>query len=356
METFKEKLAAYKQAVDSDIDKYCTHLNERTLQSYGAHSQIVTEAYTQLLKRGGKRIRGALTIVGYEMCGGKDTKMIIQAARAVEMMHAYMLVIDDIQDRADTRRAGPSVHKLLEAAHSEHKWRDTGEHTGVSLALNAALLGSHGAQMVIAALDVSDELKVKAMNIMNNTMVVTAHGQSNDIINEINSRVSESDIEKVMQWKTAHYTVLNPLHMGMVLAGAGCEDTNAITEYALSLGKAFQITDDLMVLQKDNGKNAITDIREGKQTLLTFFAQQNAPVKDVEFLSKCLGNLDLTHEDFTRCQKILIDSGAREFASGIAKHHVNTAIKSLNQHAARWDDESVKFLNDLAHFVLTRTS
>lgn len=357
MKDFKTNLAEYKRAIDVDIEEYCAQVNKRTEQTYGKHSRIVSDAYTNILKRGGKRIRGTLTIVGYEMCGGIDKKMIIQAARAIEMMHAYMLVIDDIQDRAATRRNGPTVHKLLEAEHANNKWRGDREHTGVSLALNAALLGSHGAQMVIANLDVGGEFRVKAMNIMNNTMVVTAHGQTNDIINEINSEVSETDIETVMQWKTAHYTVLNPIHTGMVLAGAGCEDTDGITDYALNLGKAFQITDDLLVVGgKSSGKDLIDDIREGKQTLLTFYALHNAPQKDKDFLRSCLGNFELKQQDFKRCQEILRKSGAVEFATGRAENHAAAAVKSLNEHASRWDKSSVEFLDGLAGYLLERTS
>ena len=81
------------------------------------------------------------------MCGGVEKEMISKAACAIEMMHVYVLIIDDIQDRSELRRGGPTAHKMLETAHGVHKWHGSAEHTGVALALNAALLGSHGAQM-----------------------------------------------------------------------------------------------------------------------------------------------------------------------------------------------------------------
>ena len=352
---FKDKLAQYKSLIDSDIEEYCSTIDARTLKTYGAYSQIVSKAYTDILSRGGKRIRGVLTCVGYEMCGGTDNKMIIQAARAIEMMHAYMLIVDDIQDRAELRRRGSSAHKMLEASHRQYKWKGDPAHTGVSLALNSALLGSHGASLVLSSLEVDPELRLKALNIMNHTMIVTAHGQTNDIANEIIQEVPLSSIETVMQWKTAHYSFLNPIHMGMVLAGASCEDTNAITQYALNLGKAFQITDDLMVVsdQKNTGKNPIDDIREGKQTLLTAHALKNSP--DAIFLKKCLGNQQLNLEDFERCKEVLSESGAVSYARKAADDYVKTARESLEEHAERWDRPSVVFLDGLAQYILERT-
>ncbi len=341
-------LSSYKKLIDDDINLYVKHLNSRTHATYGESSAMVSSAFTDLLQRGGKRIRGALTIAGYEMCGGTDQGMIIQAARAIEMMHAYMLIIDDIQDRSDVRRGGPSTHKLLESKHVEQQWKGDATHIGTALALNAALLGSHNAGMILAMLDVSDERKVKALNIMNHTIVVTAHGQTNDIVNEITTDVTDEMIENVLQWKTAHYTFLNPIHMGMVLAGAPCEDTNGITPYALHAGKAFQIADDLKVVGNYQDKNAIDDIKEGKQTVLTQYALQHANSDDREFLRICLGNENLSSKAFTQCQEILISSGAVAHAQAVKQRHIETALISLNEHEDRWQKSQVTLLHNLA--------
>lgn len=350
---------AYKQLIDDDISVYCDDVTGQAEKTYGAPSLLVANAYTAILKRGGKRLRGILTMVGYEMCGGTNQTMILQAARAVEMMHAYILIIDDIQDRSVLRRGGPSAHKILESAHASNKWNGDAAHSGLSLSLNAALLGLHGAEVVLANLDADQELRLKALTIMNHTMIVTTHGQTHDIVNEINSvEVTSADIENVLQWKTAHYSVLNPIHMGMVLAGAPCEDTNAITEYALHTGKAFQIIDDLQVVAegRDSGKTASDDIREGKQTILTMHALHNAPAADIKFLKSCLGDQELKDADFQECQSIILSSGAADYAKTVAKEHINAARASLKQHADRWTPGTVQFLDDLARYILTRSN
>lgn len=355
---FKKSLANYKKLIDDDIDSYCAQVNQRTKENYGVHSGLTSLIYTDILRRGGKRIRGILTCVGYKMCGGKDREVMIQAARAIEMTHAYLLILDDVQDRSDQRRGGPSAHKMIAEVHGQQEWQGDADHTGVSLALNSALLGLHSAEMVLANLEVSPELRVKAFNIMNNTMLVTLHGQTNDIMNELVDQVSKKDIESVLQWKTAHYSFLNPIHMGMVLAGAPCEDTNAITQYALQLGKAFQIVDDLLVVSDDpeKGKNAIDDIREGKRTLLIVHALQNAKRGDVNFLKRCLGDQNLTEVEFERCQEILYSSGAVDYAKQQAEDFAHEARQGLHEHDRPWGEKSVEFLDKLVDYVLARSA
>lgn len=348
---FQSKLSEYKKLIDDEILAHSEHINSRTLQIYGQNSILASQVYTNILNRGGKRLRGALTIVGYQMCGGKDMKMIVKAAMAIEMMHAYILMIDDIQDRSTLRRGGPSAHKLFEKIHTEQNWSGNAEHTSLSLTLNAALNGLHSAGLVFGMLDVAPELRVKALNIMNHTMNVTLHGQTNDIVNQVSSNVSEEMVDNVLQWKTAHYTFLNPIHMGMVLAGAGCEDTNAITEYALNAGKAFQIKDDLLIVSRDKSKNAIDDIREGKRTILVQYSLKNASSKDREFLLESLGNDRLTNSDFKRCQEILVKSGAVKYAQARLDSLIDKANSSLNEHKDLWSHSSVCFLKELSSLL-----
>lgn len=355
---FKKHLADYKQLIDDDISSYCEQVNRRTKDNYGKHSGLTSLIYADILRRGGKRIRGILTCVGYEMCGGKNREVMIQAARAIEMTHAYLLILDDIQDRSAQRRGGLSAHKMIAEVHAQQEWRGEAEHTGISLALNSALLGLHGAEMVLANLSVASELRIKAFNIMNNTMQVTLHGQTNDIVYELVDDVSEKDIDSVLQWKTAHYSFLNPIHMGMVLAGAPCEDTNAITQYALKLGKAFQLTDDLLVVSSDpeKGKNAMDDIREGKRTLLVVYALKNAKRGDANFLKKCLGDQNLSEVEFEQCQEILSKSGAVDYVREQAQTYVSEARQALHEHDRPWDKQAVEFLDKLADYVLARSA
>ena len=352
--SFKTQLLNYKKLIDADINDFAETFVERARSRYGGNAGLVALAYNDILKRDAKRIRGALTIVGYEMCGGTNPEIAIQAARAVEMMHAYMLIIDDIQDNSDMRRGGPSAHRIIESLHTKNGWKADPEHIGRSLALNAAIIGAHNAEMVLANMEIDPELRLKALMIINNTMMVTAYGQTEDIVNQVNTSVAADNIENMMLWKTAHYTILNPIHMGMVMANAGCEDTNAITEYALNIGKVFQIRDDLLVAtsKSDSGKQAIDDIREGKQTLLTIHAFEHANKADADFLKNSLGSTELSEADFKRCRDIFTKAGSIDYARSVAEKYVAEGRRSLKYHSSRWPAKQVKFLDDLAGYMI----
>lgn len=359
LETFQKQLGTYKQLIDDDIASYSAELRQSTLQQYGASARLVTDAYLDILARGGKRIRGALTMLGYEMSGGTDRQMIIQAARAIEMIHAYILIIDDIQDRSDTRRGGPSAHTQLASYHHAHHLAADDAHFGTAMALNAALMGAHAAQVLVANLSVDAAVRTKVLEIINSTMLVTAYGQTADIMNEVVADVTAADIDNVLEWKTAHYTFLNPLRVGMVLAGADAQATDAITDYAIHAGKTFQITDDILGTfgtEFETGKSPLDDIKEGKRTVLVAYALEHADKADKNFLLQCLGNESLTIAEFTRCKEILTETGAYDHARQLAAQYIDQAQASLAKHSELWTKDGVSFLHSLAQYMLIRTN
>jgi geranylgeranyl diphosphate synthase type I len=345
-------LAEYKAKIDADIASYSKLLRQSVETQYGRNIlEAEVDVFLDILSRGGKRIRGALVMAGYAMCGGKDRAMSIQAARAIEMLHAYILMIDDIQDRSELRRGKPSAHKLIEALHARRGFKGNAAHTGISLTLNAAIGGAHAAQAILANLDVDPELRLKAIGISNRTMGITAHGQTLDILNELVDSPSQADIERVLEWKTALYTVINPLQVGMVLAGASDEALEAITPYGRSAGKAFQITDDILGIygdEKELGKTPGDDIREGKGTLLVLHALRHAKTDDVQFLKQCLGNPSLTAADFEHCKQIIESSGALAQARKEAAIHLDKALVALDTVNGPWNQEGVDFLRGVA--------
>jgi len=356
---FASKLQQYKQLIDNDIASYSKQAQKTTLQQFGANARLETDAYLSILGRGGKRIRGALVMEAYAMSGGTNQAMILQAARAIEMLHAYILIIDDFQDRSLTRRGGPSAHVLLADYHRHNSLAGDSDHFGASVALNAATAGAHAAQMVLANLDVDAELRLKAISIINRTMLVTSHGQTGDIINEVVAKVSVDDIERVLEWKTACYTILNPLHVGMVLAGADCHATDAITDYSMNTGKAFQITDDLLGIfgnEFQSGKSPMDDIKEGKRTVITAYALDHTTNGNKNFLIQMLGNIHLTPAEFERCKTLIIASGADVHAQKRVDAHITAAIASLDEHAHHWSPDGVQFLRELAQYLSKRTS
>ncbi|HEX8763265.1 MAG TPA: polyprenyl synthetase family protein [Candidatus Saccharimonadales bacterium] len=357
MESFSQILDSYRQQIDREINLYADQIRRSTKERFGTDARLVIDAFFDLLTRGGKRMRGSLAITGYQMCGGTDVQMITRAAMAIEMVQSALLVMDDIQDRSEMRRGKPTVHKLLEAECQKMGLGGDAAHTGISLALNAMLAGQHSALMVVDGLNVDAERRAKAMSIISQTFVVTVHGQTADILNECRDNVDEAAIDRVMDWKTAYYSVLNPLCVGMVLAGAGCEDTDAIRDYAIHTGKAFQITDDIVGIfgdQAKTGKNPMDDVREGKKTLLAVYALAHATADDAAFLRQQLGNPRLTKAHFLRCRTILESSGAREYAEKRAGECVQAAVGALQNAPADWKKDKIAFLCSLVEHMKSR--
>lgn len=358
-EVFIGTLANYKQKIDADITEYCEQVLAVTHEEFGEYPTEAVKAYCELLNRGGKRIRGALAMTSYYMLGGKDDEVALQAARAIEMLHAYILMVDDIQDRSEIRRGGATAHILLKNYHEAHHLKDDSLHFGESIAMNGFLFGAHSALNVLAELNVPAEYRLAAIKNVNRHFIATAHGQSMDIFNEVFETDSEDNVNKVLLWKTAFYTFMNPLQLGALLAGADKIQLHKLEAYSLSAGRVFQITDDIIGIfgsEDKSGKSSLDDIKEGKRTILTVKALELAPKADAYFLKQMLGNKQLTQVEFQRCKDIILDCGALDYAKSQAKDSVVDALTSLTQENSKWADSQKTFLAQLVQYLIDRKS
>lgn len=351
---FERKFKKHSQNVDRTVLAYCQKTIANIDSHYGAYIAVVVEEYLDLLNRGGKRIRGVLTIVGYQMCGGTNLLMISQAALAVEMIHAYMLVLDDIQDRSTHRRGGLTVHKALERKALDIRLKGDLQHMGLALGINAGLFGAHAAQEIVTNLDAPSERKLQVLNTLNKSLMITSYGQTSDIINQARDKIPTQEVIDMMLWKTAHYTFLNPLHIGMLLAGVGQKDLSKISEFALNIGVAFQAVDDIEGVfggRSKDDKNSMDDIREGKRTLLIVHALKHSSSADRNFLERALGNKQLTPLQLERCQQIIKDTGGLEFARQTAADNVQKALsglRNLGRTEKDWNVYALRFLTQFA--------
>lgn len=356
-EIFLSQLEKYRAVIDKRIDVYAKDFETDTSEQFGEIPLIVTHTFTDYLGRGGKRIRGALTMVGYELFGGEDKEMILEAALAIEILQAYILMMDDIQDRSDIRRAGLTAHIMLRDYHEKNHLRGDALHFGESMAMNAFLIGCHSALDIISGLNAKPERVLMALRNIHRCYVTTAYGQTMDIYNEVSDTVNEADVTNVLTWKTAYYTFVNPMQLGAILAGASQKDLDNIYNFAIPAGRAFQITDDILGIfgsEFESGKSPLDDIKEGKRTILTVKALELAPQADSYYLLQCLGKHDLTTSEFKQCQKIISTCGALEYARNLATASVDEARQALANAPTNWNKKSVDFLQDLVGFLLDR--
>ncbi len=355
---FQTQLLAYKTAIDVALEFYVKDLESTTAEQFGAYPVEAVTAFTSVLERGGKRIRGSLAMVAYEMFGGTDTRLIMQAACALEILNTYILLADDIQDRSLTRRGGKTAHIILRDYHESNYLSGDSQHFGEAIAINSFLIALHYAMNIFAQLDVDPAIKIKAIENVNKCFIATAHGQTLDIFNEVVANVTERDVWNVLEWKTAYYTFVNPLQLGAILAGANAGELATLAEYGIHAGRTFQLTDDIIGTFSDEtetGKSPLDDIKEGKRTMLIAYALEKAGKPDAYFLEQCLGNQELTMAEYEHCKRILTECGALEYARKQAVKSADAATEVIVKNT-NWPKNTKQFLLDLVQYLVVRKS
>lgn len=347
-----QNIVTHKQAIDADLSAFSNKWREEWSKSYTPASLDVLESLLALLNRGGKRVRGALAMESYYLHGGTRREVAIGAARVIELVQAYLLIMDDIADNADMRRGGLSTHAYLSTLHKETQLKGDAAHYGLSQATNAAMLASHQAMSQLVTLSAPDAAKVRATELLNEDIGVTLVGQINDIFNEVAPRrIKREDIINTLTWKTAYYTFVSPLELGACLAGSdGLSER--LRRYALHAGVAFQISDDILGTFGDSfesGKSADDDIREGKVTLLVSHARKHMIDEQTTVFDTTLGNPHATRSECDQIRAIFEATGAREYAAGKATEYANRAIDALGEVPE-------PFLVKLVEFAVQRRS
>lgn len=352
-----DSLTLYKSQIDANVGTFCNTLLERTEKEFGPYSREAIETYCSLLSRGGKRIRGSLLMAAYHMAGGKDTQLATNVARIIEMLNSNLLIFDDIADLSDKRRGGPTVHRMFERYHHDAKLYGGSEHFGVAMALHVGLAGTYLVAAELGQIDAPSDIKLALSKNLNRAIYTTIHGQFNDIANEAVRLVNERQVERTLTWKAAYYTLLQPMQAGLLLAGVKDVDIPAVREYALHLGLAYQIIDDILGTFGDetkSGKSAREDLMEGKITLLVSRALQHGNAEQKKALLAALGNKKLTDAGYAQAKAIMRDTGAFDYARDTAAIHAQAATRALESAPKDWSKEGVQFLRDLAQYITTR--
>lgn len=316
-----------------------------------------TESYLSILEAGGKRIRGALTICAYEMHGGTDTTTASLAAGVIEGLHAYLLVLDDIEDKAPTRRGRPTAHVAMETFLRAHNATGDVHQSAADMVTSGALTGQHKAQVILTELDIPAERRLQAIASINQHLDRTGLGQILDMASTTGIPMTIKDIMSVALSKTAFYSFLMPLETGAILAGASEESLHLLRAYSLHAGVAFQLQDDIMGVFGDEqkmGKSVKSDIIEGKQTLLLAYALRASNEAQRSVLQHALGNAELTDEAFAQCQDIIIATGAVRRVREKARKQAQLAHKVLDGAPASWPSKNVNYLRAVASFAIDR--
>lgn len=178
------------------------------------------------LSAGGKRVRPQLAIIGCQLFGGKEEE-VLPAALALEVFHNFTLLHDDVMDKAEVRRGRPTVHV---------QWNE-----------NTAILS--GDQMMIEAYTllskVPERALVRVLQLFNKMATEICEGQQYDVDFEQKSNVTIDEYLMMIRLKTS-VLLANALQIGAYIAGASEDQQQALYEFGINIGLAFQIQDDIL--------------------------------------------------------------------------------------------------------------
>lgn len=295
--------------------------------------------------KGGKRLRGTLVLLGYELAGGKPDNEIYKIAAAYEIFHTAILVHDDIIDQSDLRRGKPSLYHAL-----------GGDHYGISQAISLGDAGFFLALKIIAGSAFPDDLKNKAVRIFIDAMLDTAVGEMLDVVlpNKKND-VYEDDVVTVSRLKTARYSFASPLMVGATLAGATKNQLSRLEKFGESIGIAYQIQDDILGVFGDEkilGKSAISDMQEGKITLLFVHAKKHANKKQQEILNQYYGKKNISKSEAEKIRNIFMYTSSVDYTRRRVDFYTKNA-KGTIQLITR-EIRFQKLLTDFTDFLVDR--
>jgi len=287
------------------------------------------------LLAGGKRLRPAFCYWGWRGTGAADCPELLAAAAALELLHAAALVHDDVMDGSDTRRGQPALHRRFAAYHAERGWRGSAAAfgTGAAILLGDLLLG--WTDELFAASGLAPGALARGRPVLDLMRGEVMAGQYLDLMAQASGDGSVASALRVVEYKTARYTIERPLHLGAALAGPGSAGaiTAAYTGYGRPLGVAFQLRDDILGIFGDparTGKPATDDLRAGKRTVLLAITRARASPGQAAILDRWLGDPELDEAAAAEMCAVITSSGALAECERLIGRHLDQALGALD--------------------------
>ncbi|QCX74630.1 All-trans-nonaprenyl-diphosphate synthase (geranyl-diphosphate specific) [Streptomyces sp. YIM 121038] len=297
---------------------------------------LFTGVLREHLAAGGKHIRPLLCVTGwYATTEQPPLPAVYRAAASLELFHTFALIHDDIMDNSASRRGHPTAQRALAALHTD---RYDAESLGINAAILLGDLALGWSYDLLRITDAGADPLIRAWPLLNTMRVETLVGQYLDLVTT-RPPVTDPDLPwRAIRYKTAKYTVERPLQIGAVLAGARPGQLRALSAYALPLGEAFQLRDDLLGVfgtPEQTGKSVLDDLREGKHTVLVATALARATAEQEQVLRTHLGVRGLTPADAAAVRQVLKDTGARAAVEQMIAERHRRALDALDQAPLR---------------------
>jgi geranylgeranyl diphosphate synthase type II len=293
------------------------------------------EPSSYILNSGGKRLRPLLVLLSAKAVGGKYENAY-NAAAAVEMFHNFTLVHDDIMDNADKRRGRLTLHKKY-----DHNTAILAGDSLLSIAYEYLLKDCNGNSKEV-------------VSSFTHGLIEVCEGQSLDTDFESRKNVSLSEYIIMIKKKTAAMAEMC-CRIGALLGGGTNYQVNALGNYGLNLGIAFQIQDDLLDISADEkkfGKTIGGDLVEGKKTFLFLEALEKSRGEDRKKLMKIIERKGIRRNQVISYKMIYEKLGILDDARREIRAYTQKALRSINL----LDEENKKIFKWLADSLIHRTS
>jgi len=296
------------------------------------HSEVVliNQVADYIINSGGKRLRPALVLLSAGVFGKIETRHH-ELAAVVEFIHTATLLHDDVVDESSLRRGRATANTLFGNAAS---------------VLVGDFVYSRAFQMMVGVQN------MRVMDILAEATNIIAEGEVLQLLNINDADISDDDYLRVIHYKTAKLFEA-ATRLGAVICQASPDDENAMAEYGMRLGTAFQLIDDVLDLSgnsEDIGKNLGDDIAEGKPTLPLLYAMRHGDTKQNQLIRNAIEQGGL--EDFSAIMQAVKQTGALDYVRDIAKQEAELACKAI-QHLPSTPQHQA--LIQLAEFSVSRT-
>jgi geranylgeranyl diphosphate synthase, type I len=330
-------------SMKNELDSCAFAVNEFLLSQLDGKPKALYQASSHYIRSGGKRLRPFMVIKSCELLGG-TLKRALPAAGAVELVHNFTLVHDDIMDNDEMRHGVATVH---------HQYGLPLAILGGDILFSKAfeILSYHGRKVGIGEKEITEMVGRLA-----NSCTVICEGQTIDIDFASNTKFpSENQYIDMVGKKTAALFEVS-CAMGALSSPGSCDiDVENLASFGRNIGVAFQLVDDLIGAIGDpqlTGKAAGNDIREGKKTLPILLALRRAKGDGRDKLMKVFGSKAASAEDIKDAVKIVSDMGIDEDVRNAARHHMDKALASIDSYQNNDARRSLQFAAD---FIVGRS-
>jgi len=261
---------------------------------------------------GGKRLRPIIVLAASEAAGG-NPEDAIDAAVAVELLHTFTLVHDDIMDKDTLRRGRETVHK---------KWNSS----AAILAGDAILVLAYQSLMRTRGDKIKD-----IVDLFNDGILGVCEGQALDIELEEKEEVSNSEYMEMIEKKTGMMIGM-AAGIGAIIGGANKKDVTKFRKFGFELGKAFQLQDDFLEITSTKskmGKSLGSDLVKGKKTFLLINAFKLADPEQNRELTAILNKVEIMRPDLIRVGEIFQETGVFDLTRKQIDESITEALSSL---------------------------